>query len=167
MKARLAKTTILLLFFIFSLSCTGSTEAAAQPGNNAQNLQRELTGKWKLVRATITPDFLAIPVPLHGFTARGVISTDNTCTIQASGSFLGKEYSYSGNGRIEHYDEATLVFTVDKGIIVRDGTQHHDRPGSRIHASYRVTADDTLIIMTFRDADGIRYRFDLELSLSG
>lgn len=167
MKASLAKTTILLLFFIFSASFAGSTETAAQPENTTQNRHRELTGSWKLVRATITPDVLGIPVPVHGFTARGVISTDSTCTIHASGSFLGKEYSYSGNGRIEETDGATLVFTVDKGIIVRDGTQHHDRPGSRIHASYRVTADDTLIIMTFRDADGIRYRFDLELSLSG
>ncbi len=123
----------------------------------------KLIGTWKLVKASVTPEFLNVPIPINTFEAIGAVTRDHTYTIEANGSFFGSNYGYLGNGDIEIQDKK-LTLTIGKGIItVNEKKKKKDKKGSTITGSYRITDRDTLHVEAFKYQDGIRYTFNLAL----
>ncbi len=135
------------------------TAAGAEPAA----VGRSLVGSWKLIRASVTPDFLNAPIPINSFDALGSIREDSTYTIEASGSFFGSRYGYLGRGDID-LDDGSMMLTIDEGVItVDDKKKKRDRKGRKISGTYRVTAGDTLHVEAVKEQDGIRFTFNLEL----
>lgn len=123
----------------------------------------KIIGTWKLVRASVTPDFLNVPIPINTFDATGSVTDDYTYTIEANGSFFGSNYGYLGNGDID-VQANNLTLTIHEGVItVNETKKKHDRKGKTITGTYRITNQDTLHVKAFKYQDGIRYTFNLAL----
>ncbi len=123
----------------------------------------ELIGEWKLVKASVTPDFLKIPVPITTFEATGSINPDNTYAIRANGSFFGKSYGYLGSGDIDVQGK-TITLTIGDGIITygKNGKKR-DRKGKTISGTYGIGSLDTLFVEAVKYQEGIGYTFNLAL----
>ena len=135
------------------------TTNGAKPAPAGQSL----VGSWKLIRASVTPDFLNAPIPINSFDALGSIGKDSTYTIEASGSFFGSRYGYLGRGDID-LDDGSMMLTIDEGVItVDEKKKKRDRKGRRISGTYHVTEGDTLHVEAVKEQDGIRFTFNLQL----
>ncbi len=125
--------------------------------------REQLIGTWKLVRASVTPEFLKVPIPINTFDATGSVSGKNTYTIEANGSFFGSNYGYLGNGNIEVEDKK-LTLTINEGIISINNTKKkRDKKGKTITGTYSIAGRDTLHVEAYKFQDGIRYTFNLAL----
>lgn len=125
--------------------------------------REKLVGTWKLVRASVTPEFLKVPIPINTFDATGSVSGKNTYTIEANGSFFGSNYGYLGNGDIE-VEGKNLTLTINEGIIsVNEKKKKLDKKGKTITGTYYITDRDTLHVEANKFQDGIRYTFNLAL----
>ena len=131
--------------------------------DDAASDSEKLIGNWKLVSASVTPDFLKVPIPINTFEAEGSITVDRNYTIEANGSFFGSNYGYLGNGAIDIQGN-NLTLHINEGIItVNEKKKKKDRKGKTITGSYRITGKDTLFVEASKDQDGIRYTFNLAL----
>ncbi len=143
-------------------SDAGSLNAHAAGAKPAAGLEK-LIGTWKLVRVSVTPDFLNVPIPINTFDATGSVSEKRTYTIEANGSFFGSNYDYLGNGNIDVQGK-NLTLTINEGtIIINEKKKKKDRKGRRITGTYRITNQDTLHVKAVKYQDGISYTFDLAL----
>ena len=125
--------------------------------------QEKLIGTWKLVRASVTPDFLKVPIPINTFDATGSVSNEHTYTIKANGSFFGSNYGYLGRGNVDIQGN-NLTLTIGEGIItINDSDRKLDKAGKTITGTYHLTDRDTLLVEAFKYQDGIRYTFNLAL----
>ncbi len=89
---------------------------SAKNGKGSFSGSEQLIGKWKLVTASVTPDFLNVPIPINTIDASGTVTHDYTYTIEANGSFFGSNYGYLGSGDID-VEGASLTLTIDDGVI--------------------------------------------------
>ncbi len=163
--------TALLVFFVTIFSPSGEHLQSDRPlllnGSTAEAATHDeirlLAGTWKVVRATVTPDFLSIPIPISTIDATGSIRHDRSYEIKASAALFGSSYAYLGKGTIE-LKGPTVILTVDEGTITVDERKKTiDRKGKIIRGTYRITADGTMFMKTVREKGGVRYTFDLEL----
>ena len=170
------KKTIWAILFAFAL--TGAAGLASLNHNadsglpdltdrkaGAQHVSgsKKLVGTWKLVTASVTPDFLNVPIPINTFDAKGSVTNDHTYTIEANGSFFGSNYGYLGSGDIDVQGDS-LTLTINEGvIIVNEKKKKQDRKGNTITGNYRITNQDTLQVEAVKYQDGIRYTFNLAL----
>ncbi|UZJ39251.1 hypothetical protein OO185_04800 [Prosthecochloris sp. SCSIO W1102] len=139
-----------------------SDDATTTEMNTAAG-QEKLVGTWKLVKASVTPEFLNVPIPINTFEAVGAVTSEHTYTIEANGSFFGSNYGYLGKGDIEIQDKI-LTLTIGEGtIIVNEKKKKKDKKGSTITGNYRIADRDTLHVEAFKYQDGIRYTFNLAL----
>ena len=123
----------------------------------------KLIGTWKLVRVSVTPDFLNVPIPINTFEARGSVANNHTYTIEANGSFFGSNYGYLGSGDIDVRGDS-LTLTIHEGVItVNEKKKKQDRKGKTITGNYHITNQDTLQVEAVKYQDGIRYTFNLAL----
>lgn len=133
----------------------------AEPGTITG--REKLIGTWKLVRASVTPEFLKVPIPINTFDATGSVSGRNTYTIKANGSFFGSSYGYLGNGDIE-VEGKNLTLTINEGVIsINEKKKKQDKKGKTITGTYYITDLDTLHVEAYKYQDGIRYTFNLAL----
>lgn len=164
---------VLLAFALTGAAGLASLNHNADPGPphptgktaNAKTVSgsEKLIGRWKLVRVSVTPDFLNVPIPINTFDAMGSVANDYTYTIEANGSFFGSNYGYLGNGDIDVQGN-NLTLTINEGVItVNEKKKKHDRKGRRINGTYRITNQDTLHVKAVKYQDGISYTFDLAL----
>jgi hypothetical protein len=119
-------------------------------------------GKWKLVKATVTPGFLNIPIPLLSCSATGLLQQDNSYRINAFASFFGRDYHYRGSGKAS-INGNRVILTIDEGITTVDGKKKTvERRGKTINGTYRMV-NRVLYITGDRISKGIRYTFNLQL----
>lgn len=170
------KRTTWAILLLFALSgVVGIASFQQQTGSNPVQLNDtiaeakpiagpgKLIGTWKLVRASVTPDFLNVPIPINTFDATGSVTSNNTYTIEANGSFFGSKYGYLGNGDIDVQGKK-LTLTINEGIIsINEKKKKHDKKGKTITGSYNITNHDTLHVEAYKYQDGIRYTFNLAL----
>ncbi len=149
--------------FLTGGSAPSGSEEAETATTVASEKTHELTGTWKLVEASITPDFLKVPVPVTTFEATGSVSPDSTYAINANGSFFGRNYGYAGNGDIDIQGQ-NITLTIGEGIITygKDGKKR-DRKGKTISGTYVRNSLDTLFVEAVKYQEGIGYTFNLTL----
>ncbi len=170
------KKTIWTLLLLFALSGAVSIASLKQKNGSAPaqlNVtkaeaktvtdSKQLIGSWKLVRASVTPGFLKVPIPINTFDATGSVTGSNTYTIEANGSFFGSTYGYLGNGDIDVQGKQ-LTLTINEGIIsINEKKKKQDKKGKTITGTYSITDRDTLHVEAYKYQDGIRYTFNLAL----
>ncbi|ANT64053.1 MULTISPECIES: hypothetical protein [Prosthecochloris] len=145
---------------IVSALCSGLLTAT---GYAAPGIPLPL-GEWRLVRATITPEFVSVPIPVNMVDATGHISPDSSCVIDASASFLGKRYDFSGRGSITVKGNQ-LSMTLAEGMIAVDGRERELGSGQdTIESTFSITAEGLLKVQAVKEANDIAYTFDLELT---
>ncbi len=138
---------------------TVSGKSSQTPSGHLQNL----VGTWKLIDASVTPDFLNAPIPIYSFDAQGRINGDNTYAIEAYGAFFGSTYAYLGKGDID-MKNGSMTLTIDEGVItVNEKKKKRDRKGRTISGTYEIRQGDTLHVEAMKEQDGIRYTFNLRL----
>ncbi|NEX13400.1 MAG: hypothetical protein C1941_01665 [Prosthecochloris sp.] len=136
---------------------------STKKGKGTLSGSEKLIGKWQLVTASVTPDFLKVPIPINTIDARGTVTDDYTYTISANGSFFGSNYGYLGSGDID-VEGASLTLTINDGVItVNEKKKRQDKKGGTISGSYRMSGKDTLQVEAVKYQDGIGYTFHLEL----
>ncbi len=152
-----------LVFLNKNLSPATLAEPVAKVETKPVPGSEELVGTWKLVSASVTPDFLKVPIPIDTFEASGTVTGNRTYAIEANGSFFGSNYGYLGNGDID-IQKSTFTLTIHEGvIIVNDAKKIKDRKGKTITGSYHVTEKDTLQVEAVKYQKGVGYRFNLKL----
>lgn len=124
--------------------------------------QTSLIGNWKLVKATVTPDFLKIPIPLLSCSATGQLQKDNSYRINALASFFGRNYHYKGSGKAAITGNK-VILTINEGVTTVDGEKKTiDRRGKMINGTYKVV-NKTLHVTADKYSKGVRYTFKLQL----
>ena len=121
-------------------------------------------GEWRLLRATVTPEFVAIPIPVNMVDATGLITPDSTCIIDASASFLGKRYDFSGSGSISVLGNQ-MNMTLEEGMIAVDGRKRKLGSGQdTIESTFSINDEGLMRVRAVKEANDIAYTFDLELT---
>lgn len=169
------KRTTLAILIVCALTAAASlsplnpmrtTETDAVSGKSSQppsGYLQNLVGTWKLIDASVTPDFLNASIPINSFDASGRINGDSTYTIEANGAFFGSTYAYLGRGDIAMKD-GSMTLTIDEGVItVNEKKKKRDRKGRTISGTYEIRQGDTLHVEAVKEEDGIRYTFNLRL----
>ncbi|NEX12916.1 MAG: hypothetical protein C1942_09590 [Prosthecochloris sp.] len=166
----LLMTAILALLVTISIPTGEHSRSPLTPAfksalaqTSTRNDIKQLTGRWKVVRATLTPEFLNIPIPISSIDATGSISHDKSYEIKASGALFGSNYDYLGKGTLE-LQGSTVILTVQEGAItIDDQNTKYDRKGKIIRGTYRISTNGTMFMKTVKENNGVRYTLDLEL----